>query len=72
MRNRIAGMMHWEHVGIEHRNERKTGDELRGVKGTKLPRRSPNPFAAFATATLVGVAVVLTLRALFGGPSGRA
>jgi hypothetical protein len=72
MRNRIAGMMHWEHVGIEHRQEPRKSDELRSARGTKLSGRTPNPYAALATATLIGVAVILTLSFFFGGPSARA
>ncbi len=70
MRNRIAGIMHWDHVGISHRHEARPGAE-RPIKGTKPPRL-PGPWTAFATATLAGVAVIVTLRALFGGPSARA
>lgn len=68
MRNRIAGIMHWEHVGIEH----KAGERV-PVKGTKLAdRKTRNPYAAVAVATLLGVALILSLRALFAGPSARA
>jgi hypothetical protein len=67
MRNRIAGIMHWEHVGIEHKQAPLS------AKGTKAPTATMrNPYAAFAAATLLGVAVIVTLRVLFGGPSTRA
>ena len=60
MRNRISHILKSDKA---HPRER----------GSKLPaRRQPNPYAAFATATLLGVAIVVTLRALFGGPSARA
>lgn len=68
MRNRIAGIMHWDQVGIEHAPPaRRTASKLDERK-----RRETNPYATIAAVTLLGVAIVLTLRALFGGPAGRA
>lgn len=70
MRNRIAGIMHWEHVGIEHASPPRASRS--GLAPRADERRTRNPAVAIAAATLLGVAVVLTLRALFGAPSARA
>jgi hypothetical protein len=71
MRNRIAGIMHWEHVGIEHAppTAKKPAAVITRKRESDSTKKA---VAAIAAATLLGVAIVLTLRAFFGGPSARA
>ena len=60
MRNRIAHIL-------------KSAEQHAQARGTKkIVARTRSPYVAFAAATLLGVAVIVTLRALFGGPSARA
>ncbi len=68
MRNRIAGIMHWDQVGIEHVAPQKH----RSPRAPAARRAGTRPWVAIAAATLAGVALVLTLRSLFGAPSARA
>ncbi len=59
MRNRISGLMHtWEQVGIEHA---PTGSE-----DAEQTRSLRDPIAVAAVVALLGVALVLTVRALLG------
>jgi len=69
MRNRIAGIMHWEDVGIEHAPPKRP----RAVRRVTMtaPRREGH-LGTIVLVTLVGAALALTLRALFGAPSARA
>ena len=68
MRNRIAGIMHWDQVGIAHVAPQKQ----RAARVPVARRARTRPWVAIAAATLTGVALVLTLRSLFGAPSARA